>query len=53
MKIFPDKIILILIPAKKARDFLNDLFVNGEVYIKRINNDRYRRTDDELYKKLY
>ena len=38
------------IPAKKARDFLNDLLVNEEVYIKRITNDRYRRTVAELYK---
>ena len=38
------------IPAKKARDFLNDLLINEEVYIKRITNDRYRRTVAELYK---
>ncbi len=38
------------IPAKKARDFLNDLLVNEEVYIKRITHDRYRRTVAELYK---
>ena len=38
------------IPGKKARDFLNDLLVNEEVYIKRITNDRYRRTVAELYK---
>ena len=38
------------IQAKKARDFLNDLLVNEEVYIKRITNDRYRRTVAELYK---
>ena len=38
------------IPAKKARDFLNNLLVNEEVYIKRITNDRYKRTIAELYK---
>ncbi len=38
------------IAAKKARDFLNDLLVNEEVYIKRITHDRYRRTVAELYK---
>ena len=39
-----------LIPAKKARDFINDLLVNEEVYIKRITNDRYGRTVAELFK---
>jgi len=38
------------IPAKKARDFLNDLLVNEEVYIKRITNDKYGRTVAELFK---
>ena len=38
------------IPAKKARDFINDLLVNEEVYIKRITNDRYGRTVAELFK---
>ena len=38
------------IPAKKARDFLNDLLVNEEVFIKRITYDRYGRTVAELFK---
>ena len=38
------------IPAKKARDFVNKLVANKEVYIKRITNDRYGRTVGELVK---
>ena len=37
------------IPAKEARDFLNTLVMNKEVYIKRITKDRYERTVAELY----
>ena len=37
------------IPAKKARDFLNNLVGNKEVYIRRITTDRYGRTVAELY----
>ena len=38
------------IPAKKARDFVNQLVANEEVSIKRITNDRYGRTVGELFK---
>ena len=38
------------VPAKKARDFLNDLLVNEKVSIRRITNDRYGRTVAELIK---
>ena len=38
------------IPAKEARDFVNKLVANEEVYIKRISNDRYGRTIGELFK---
>ena len=38
------------IPAKSARNFLNDLLANQEVSIKRITNDRYGRTVAELFK---
>ena len=38
------------IPAKEARDFLNNLLVNKKVYIKRITKDRYGRTVGELFK---
>ena len=38
------------IPAKEARDFLNDLLVNEKVSIRRITTDRYGRTVAELYK---
>ena len=38
------------IPAKKARDFLNNLLVNKKVSIKRITKDRYGRTVGELFK---
>ena len=37
------------IPAKLARNFLNDLISNKEVSIKRITNDRYGRTVAELF----
>ena len=37
------------IPAKEARDFLNTLVMNKEVYIKRITKDRYERTVAELF----
>lgn len=37
------------IPAKEARDFLNNLVMNKEVYIKRITKDRYERTVAELF----
>ena len=37
------------VPAKKARDFLNDLLVNEKVSIRRITNDRYRRKVSELF----
>ena len=36
--------------AKKARDFVNKLVVNEDVFIKRITNDRYGRTVGELFK---
>ena len=38
------------IPAKKARDFLNNLLVNEKVYINRITKDRYGRTVGEIFK---
>ena len=38
------------IPAKKARDFLNNLISNKKVSIRRITNDRYGRTVVELFK---
>jgi len=38
------------VPAKKARDFLNDLLVNEKVSIRRITKDRYGRTVAELFK---
>ena len=38
------------IPAKEARDFVNNLIANREVSIKRITNDRYGRTVGELFK---
>ena len=38
------------IPARKARDFLNDLLVNEKVFIRRITTDRYGRTVAELIK---
>ena len=38
------------IPAKEARDFLNNLLVNQKVSIKRITRDRYGRTVGELFK---
>ena len=38
------------IPAKEARDYLNNLVAYKEVYIKRITNDRYGRTVGELFK---
>jgi len=38
------------IPAKEARDFVNKLVANEEVFIKRITNDRYGRTVGELFK---
>ncbi len=38
------------IPAKKARDFLNNLLVNEKVSIIRITNDTYGRTVAELFK---
>ena len=37
------------IPAKLAKNFLNDLISNKEVSIKRITNDRYGRTVAELF----
>ena len=39
-----------LIPAEKARDFLNDLLANERVSIRRITKDRYGRTVAELFK---
>ena len=39
-----------LIPAKLARDFLNDLIAKKEVSIRRITKDRYGRTVAELFK---
>ena len=38
------------IPAKEAKDFLNNLLVNKKVYINRITKDRYGRTVGELFK---
>ena len=38
------------IPAKEARDFLNNLVTNKEVSIRRITKDRYGRTVAELIK---
>ena len=38
------------IPAKEARNFLNNLVANEEVSIKRITYDRYGRTVGELFK---
>ena len=38
------------IPAKQARDFLNDLIIKKEVSIRRITKDRYGRTVAELFK---
>ncbi len=38
------------IPAKEARDFLNNLISNKKVSIRRITNDRYGRTVGELFK---
>lgn len=38
------------IPAKEARDYLNNLIANKQVSIRRITNDRYGRTVAELYK---
>ena len=37
------------IPAKEARDFLNNLLVNKKVSIKRITKDRYGRTVAEIF----
>ena len=39
-----------LIPAKAARDYLNDLVAESKVNIRRITEDRYGRTVAELYK---
>ena len=39
-----------IIPATKARDFLNSLVANREVSIRRITFDRYGRTVAELIK---
>tara|TARA_B100001093_G_C26137838_1_gene722008 strand:- start:175 stop:555 length:381 start_codon:yes stop_codon:yes gene_type:complete len=38
------------IPAREARDYLNNLIANKQVSIRRITNDRYGRTVAELYK---
>ena len=38
------------IPAKSAKNFLNDLVANQEISIKRITKDRYGRTVAELFK---
>ena len=38
------------IPAKEAKDFLNNLVTNEEVSIRRITKDRYGRTVAELIK---
>ena len=38
------------IPAKEARDFLNNLLANKKVSSKRITKDRYGRTVGELFK---
>ncbi len=37
-------------PAKSAKDFLNAIVANQEVFIKRITKDRYGRTVAELFK---
>ena len=37
------------IPAKEAKDFLNNLLINEEVSIRRITKDRYGRTVAELF----
>ena len=39
-----------LIPAKAARDYLNDLVTESKVNIRRITEDRYGRTVPELSK---
>tara|TARA_B100000242_G_C42820966_1_gene381538 strand:- start:173 stop:559 length:387 start_codon:yes stop_codon:yes gene_type:complete len=39
-----------IIPATKARDFLNSLVANKEVFIRRITLDKYGRTVAELIK---
>ena len=39
-----------LIPAKEAREFLNNLLANEKVSIRRITKDRYGRTVAELIK---
>ena len=38
------------IPAKEAKDFLNNLVTNKEISIRRITKDRYGRTVAELFK---
>ena len=38
------------IPAKEAKDFLNNLISNKKVSIRRITKDRYGRTVGELFK---
>jgi len=38
------------IPAKEARDYLNDLTSESDLTIRRITEDRYKRTVAELYK---
>ena len=38
------------VPAKLARDFLNDLIAKKEISIRRITKDRYGRTVAELFK---
>ena len=37
------------IPAKEARDFLNNLLSNKKVSIRRVTKDRYGRTVGELF----
>ena len=37
------------IPAKEARDFLNNLLSNKKVSIRRVTYDRYERTVGELF----
>ena len=37
------------IKAKKSKEFLNNLFLNKKVFIKRITTDRYGRTVAELF----
>ena len=39
-----------LVPAIAARDFVNNLIANKEVFIKRITVDKYGRTVAELFK---